>query len=89
MEERTKQVTLSNLKRQGEQYLDFNSRVVGVLDEADDAEAEAFRATQKKIETGVHFEERYNLDEMIGRKFGEVARAARSKLLGKRRRVMY
>ena len=80
LEERNKQVTIEALKKQGESYKEFNRKIIKVLDEeavveqpADDDDEEAiarFNERQRKIESGVHFDDKYNIDEIIRKGYG-------------------
>jgi len=78
LEERNKQVTLAALKKQGESYRDFNAKIVELLEESDESTGESVRFTQrvKRIERGTHYEERYNLDQIISKRYGHIAREA-------------
>jgi hypothetical protein len=46
LEERNKQVTLASLKKQGESYRDFNSKIVELLDESDESTRDSIKFTQ-------------------------------------------
>jgi hypothetical protein len=72
-------VTLAALKKQGESYRDFNAKIVDLLEESEEGSTEdSIKFTQrvKRIENGTHYEEKYNLDEMISKRFGHMARDA-------------
>ena len=43
----------------------------------EDLAAERFRMKLRKIDNGVHYEEKYNIDEAINRRFGDIAKQVR------------
>jgi hypothetical protein len=57
---------LQQLKKQGESYHEFNQQVLKVVEEtttsADDASERGFRQEYREIESGAHFENKYNID---------------------------
>ncbi len=64
LEERNKQITLEQLKKQGQAYQQFNEQVLKVIEEAATTEnsAEEGQRIFQQIESGEHFEKKYNLD---------------------------
>lgn len=77
LEERNKQLTLQQLKRQGEAYHEFNQQILSVVDEAassTEESSERLRDEFRNIETGAHFENKFNIDGIIAQRFGHIVR---------------
>jgi hypothetical protein len=78
LEERNRQLTIAGLRKQGAAYKDFNARILTLLDNGRDspptADEGTFTGKMRRIETGVHFEQKYNLDEAISQRFAHIAK---------------
>ncbi|CDW84968.1 UNKNOWN [Stylonychia lemnae] len=79
LEERNKFLTIQSLKKQGDQYKNFNQEIIRLLDprnadEADpsDKEASQFKKLNKKIESHLYFDQKYNVDFQINQRFGQM-----------------
>jgi hypothetical protein len=68
-------VTLLQLKRQGQDYQDFNERVVDMLEQEEGGIGNGDR--------GLHYEGRYNVEEQISQRYGAVVREVRKERYAK------
>ena len=65
LEERNKQLTLQQLKKQGQSYQQFNAHVLRVIEDTstnEDSGGDNVRSQFECIESGEHFENKYNMD---------------------------
>lgn len=95
LEERNKEMTLKKLKEQGRSYKEFNDQILKLLekdkkiiDEEDD-QAVVFKKQIKNILSCEYYDEKYNIDYQVNKKFSQEVRDMKREKVEQIREELY